>query len=362
LLSGILTICRILIAASKKQMRKGISILICSHNGAKNLQLTLEHIARQQIAAELSWEVLLIDNASTDGTAEKAAGIWAKLSVPVSFRIVKEPRPGKNNAIDTGLALAKYAYVLVCDDDNWLSYNYLQIAFDIMESNDQIGILGGQGVPAFETTPPAWFDKYTNYYAVGGQNTESGEIVGAKGFLWGAGSVIRRSAYKKLTHIGFKRILTYERFPDIARGEDIELCLAIRLAGYKLWYDERLVFKHFIGKEKLTWNYLTRLVKEGNIMVPVIGMYKSVLRGLYTHVLPAENAGLKRALTQLSSWSFLSSLIYITFRRNSEGNKEYLKRMEVVCLTRGYVLVGRQYSQFLTGIINLKNKLALDKN
>ena len=42
-------------------------------------------------------------------------------------------------------------------------------------------------------------------------------------------------------------------------GEDVELGDALQLAGYQLWYDDRLRLKHFMFKERLTWPYLLRI-------------------------------------------------------------------------------------------------------
>jgi glycosyltransferase involved in cell wall biosynthesis len=47
----------------------GLSVIICCHNGASRLFATLSHLKAQQIANR-QWEVLLVDNASTDGSGE----------------------------------------------------------------------------------------------------------------------------------------------------------------------------------------------------------------------------------------------------------------------------------------------------
>ena len=50
----------------------GISCLICTYNGASRLAETLTCLARQVLPAGTPWEVILVDNASTDATAERA--------------------------------------------------------------------------------------------------------------------------------------------------------------------------------------------------------------------------------------------------------------------------------------------------
>lgn len=55
-------------------MPLGVSVVIPSYNGADRLPATLAHIAAQRVPPGLEWEVVLVDNASSDGTAEAARG------------------------------------------------------------------------------------------------------------------------------------------------------------------------------------------------------------------------------------------------------------------------------------------------
>ena len=47
----------------------GVSIVICCHNSAKLLPRTLEHLRAQEVDSTIPWEVIVVDNASTDNTA-----------------------------------------------------------------------------------------------------------------------------------------------------------------------------------------------------------------------------------------------------------------------------------------------------
>jgi hypothetical protein len=157
------------------------------------------------------------------------------------------------------------------DDDNWLHHDYVETAYHIMEGNKQIGVLGGIGMPVLEVDAPAWFEKYKLAYAAGKQANQTGEIKDY-GFLYGAGAVIRKSAWLNVLQAGFQSILTDRRGSDLLCGGDVELENAMRLANYKLWYDERLTFKHFIPKERLNWDFILRSTKgsgESDISVAV---------------------------------------------------------------------------------------------
>ena len=77
---------------------QGVSIIICCHNGAERLPETIRHIARQRVPAHIPWELLIIDNGSTDDTALVARKEWQKHRVDTYIRIVRESTLGLSYA------------------------------------------------------------------------------------------------------------------------------------------------------------------------------------------------------------------------------------------------------------------------
>ncbi|MCC2547909.1 glycosyltransferase family 2 protein [Hymenobacter sp. BT175] len=236
----------------------GVTLLICTHNGAARLPDTLRHVAAQQVPAGVPWEVLIVSNASKDNTVEAATTLGRELPVPC--RVLDEPVAGKENALIRGFNEARYEFIVIVDDDNWLAPNYVGLVFEIMSAHPEIGILGAHAEGAFEITPPKWFEEFRAVYAVGPQNNgKSGPLPDHEGYLYGAGSVVRKSGWLKLLDHDFRFTTSTKRGKIIVSGEDVELGDALQLAGYKLWYDDRLRLKHFMFKERLTWHYLMRI-------------------------------------------------------------------------------------------------------
>lgn len=233
----------------------GISIVICSYNGKKNLSPTLEHIAAQKNIESIPVELLLIDNASTDNTSAFAAEKWKELNSNLSFRIISEPKSGKAYASRTGFDAAKFAFILVCDDDNWLCDSYVKKAYDIMVADSSIGALGGKGVPAFEAQKPEWFDRHEILFAIGEQGN-NGNIVGKQN-LWGAGMIFKKEIWNKLNALDYKFFLNEQRKGNANwGGDDSELCEMIRMFGYKLWVDNSLTFQHYMPANRMTAEYV----------------------------------------------------------------------------------------------------------
>ncbi len=238
----------------------GISVIVCTHNGAQRLPATLNHIVELQ--SNLPWELIVVDNASTDDTTSVCDNILANQSRFTNWKLVEEKKPGLNSARLRGLREAQFEYVLFCDDDNGLSENYLILGQEIISANPQIGALGGCGIPQFETGKPAWFDKYSHSFAVGPQAAEDGKLSGLAAELYGAGTFFRKEPLLGFFYKGFSTVMSDRKGKTLASGGDVEWCYLIQLAGYELWYDHRLTFLHSMPEGRMQWSYYLRL-KQG---------------------------------------------------------------------------------------------------
>ncbi|MCS7029616.1 MAG: glycosyltransferase [Bacteroidia bacterium] len=237
-------------------MQQGISVVICCYNSENKLPTTLKHLSEQDFSG--AWEIIVIDNGSTDSTSYVAQNVWKQLNSPTPIRVIYEPQLGLNFARHCGILNAQYEYIIFCDDDNWLAPDYLSIVYQNFQQMPDVGAMGGQSEGIFEEPPPPWLLKYIGGYAIGKQATRSG-IVDQRRFIWGAGMAVRASVLKKIYNQGFHSILSDRKGNTLSAGGDGELCELIMQAGYHLYYDEKLNFKHFITKNRLSWSYVCKL-------------------------------------------------------------------------------------------------------
>jgi glycosyltransferase involved in cell wall biosynthesis len=205
-------------------------------------------------------ELILVDNNSSDDSNEIAKKTL-KDTQTLPWKIVYEPTPGLANARMCGIANSRYPYILFCDDDNWLALDYLQLALPILENDKHIAVLGGKGEAVSDIEIPDWFEEVQNCYAVGPQFPQSGEVKVQRNMVYGAGMVMRRSAFESIQAAGFRFFALGRTAGNLSSGEDSELCLAFRIAGYKIWYEEKMTFKHYISPDRLTPAYCDKLKK-----------------------------------------------------------------------------------------------------
>src|SRR5690606_30349950 len=260
-------------------MKPGVSVIICCYNSAKRLPETLRHLALQKVPSDIPWEVIVVNNASTDDTVHVAEQEWSQYNLSIPFRIVDQPKPGLSNARDKGFEVAAYEYCLFCDDDNWLQSDYVRIAFETMESDPMIGAAGGQGEPVFEGGKPGWFKDGVWGYAIGEQMPESGYVDLNRGYLYGAGLIVNKKKWENLK-LPFETMLCGDRTGmKLQSGGDTELCFIMIVNGYMLFYNEDLKFKHFIEKERLDISYYKKLCQGFGQANAILSPYKYFLNG-----------------------------------------------------------------------------------
>ena len=262
-----------------RRAARGVSVVVCCHNSAAIVSETMRHLARQEVPSGIPWEVVVVDNASTDATGQVARDAWSRSGGHDDFRIVTEMEKGLVVARNTGIQEASFEHVLFCDDDNRLATDYVRRVWELFDDHPEVGVVGGRGEPAFESGMPDWFGRYPQYFATGPQAQGSGDVTDRKGFVYGAGFALRRSTWMRILEQGFESPLhAYDR-----GSNDIEVCYLMRLAGARIWYDEHLRFRHYLPDRRLDWTSFLDLVENAHLT--------GVFMAAYRHVLDAAAAG-----------------------------------------------------------------------
>lgn len=226
--------------------------MVCTHNGANRISNCLSSLVSQENPPE--YEILVVDNASSDGTGEMVR-TYLDSSFPSGvWNIIQEMEPGLLYARLAGLRVARYEWVLFCDDDNVLFSDFLFQSQQVLSKNSKIGVLGSHGIPEFLGPKPDWFDQYASSYAVGSQlrgNEEGRQLV----YVYGACSIYRKKPLLNLFEKGFKPVLSGRKGKEMSAGDDVEWCWLMQLLRHKVAYSPKLRFYHQLPCSRLTWEY-----------------------------------------------------------------------------------------------------------
>ncbi len=302
----------------------GFSIIICTYNGEKRLRQTLASISALEIGG-IDIEVIVVNNNSTDNTKNFVEEWILSLNKKFTANLIFEPNPGLSFARKSGIDASNYDWLLFCDDDNWLASDYLNKAAEILKRNPNIGALAGRGNPESDTEFPYWFYPNMGSYATGILSLNSGDV-SHKGSVWGASTIFRKDILLEVFNSGFESLLHDRKGNTLSSGGDDEMCRWILLAGYKLWYDEELIFTHFIPKERLTKDYLERLLKGFSETFPVINKYQAIVHF-------NSYSGIKRFI--LSFFYLIKGLLYFPLSRglSSQNFRNYSACVPFIGLT-----------------------------
>lgn len=230
------------------------------------------HLAALRLPPEHDVEVILVNNLSTDNTVQLARAAWASLESAVELKIVNEDHPGLSFARNKGIETAEYDFLVFCDDDNRLDADYLLAASSILHRHAEIGALGGLGIPDYESIPDYWRRDFY-IYGSGPQSTTNGKAP----YLHGAGVILRKEVLLRLEKAGFRFLLSDRKGDRLSSGGDYELCYAVALAGYTIWYQKELTFKHFIPSDRTTWKYCRKFIRESAPSIDVLDVYRYYL-------------------------------------------------------------------------------------
>jgi len=130
-----------------------LATIICTYNRAQSLRRTLETLARAELPADAQWEVIVVDNRSTDNTEAVCREFEGKL--PIHYCV--EPHPGKSSALNTGIRLAKADLLLFTDDDVDVDRLWIKSFADAAARMQETPFFAGRIFAQLQGSPPRWF-------------------------------------------------------------------------------------------------------------------------------------------------------------------------------------------------------------
>lgn len=229
-----------------------LSVIIPTRNHAQLVCDLLDTLA-VQAAVPFSWEVLVIDNGSTDQT-EKLTKEKAS-SLPLDIRYIYEPRPGLHNGRHRGALEARGQYLAYLDDDVLLTPAWIH-GLEKLRSGQAEAVVG-RILPKWEARPPGWLITLTR---------EPGYLslldMGPTGFYIDPAYV-----YGDNFFIPARIVFELRGFhPDSMPADQLRyrgdgeygLMMKFKAAGLRAWYEPRATVYHRIPPARMSLDYLCR--------------------------------------------------------------------------------------------------------
>lgn len=232
------------------------TVLICTYNRATLLSETLDSLARCETNG-LTWDVLVVDNNSTDDTRQVVTSRSA--SYPVALGYLFEPRQGKSNALNTGLAATDAAVIAFTDDDVRVDEDWVEASCRPLLANPAIDYTGGPVLPIWERPAPAWLDQKRadlwGTLAILDYGFDEFVFEERRRVPLGANMAVRRSLIERVG--GFDPELG-RRGSSLLGQEQAEFFCRSREAGARGLYVPAMALQHHVPARRLTQSYFRR--------------------------------------------------------------------------------------------------------
>jgi GT2 family glycosyltransferase len=129
-----------------------ISVVVSTYNRADRLPAAITSLLTQ--VGAVGYEVIVVDNNSSDDTAEVVRQIAARAGGLVRYSF--EPRQGLSHGRNTGIALARAPIVAFTDDDVRVSSDWIVQLKRAFDEHPDAGYVGGRVLPEWTAPPPPW--------------------------------------------------------------------------------------------------------------------------------------------------------------------------------------------------------------
>ena len=226
-----------------------VTVLIATRDRAELLARTLESLAGQRTAAQ--WEVIVVDNGSTDSTAQVLADFAPRLPLTSIYF----PVPGKNRALNRGINIARGSLALFTDDDIDLLPNWIESLFRASQGFADDSVFCGPIVPRFELEPPDWMRRhwfagvaFADFRPDQGEGPLVGKRLPCGGNLGIRLSILQKYAYREDIGPGGT---------DFAMGSELELLVRLTADGYRSIFVPGAGVAHHVGRRQLAnrWQF-----------------------------------------------------------------------------------------------------------
>jgi glycosyltransferase involved in cell wall biosynthesis len=258
-----------------------LTVLFATRNRADILRDVLEEYCHLQPPSS-GWKLVVVDNGSTDHTAEVIASFVDRL--PLHFMV--EPRLGKNFALNTGLELVEGDLTALTDDDAFPHTDWLLQLRKAADDHPAYSMFGGTIVARWEVPPPSWIQwlDVGPIFTITPPSMKEGELTFVA-LVQGPNMAIRASVFQ--SGIRFDTCIG-PRGSSYPMGSETEMLLRLSRQGHKAWHVQGAVVEHFVRKEQLnkTW-ILQRAIRYGRgwyRMAPASKLWVGVPRHLFVNI------------------------------------------------------------------------------
>ena len=249
-----------------------VSVVVGSYNRCESLCETLQALKAQRLRDELTLEIIVVDNNSTDQTkqvieASARASRWP-------LRYMFEPQQGVSHARNRGIQESHGEIIAFTDDDVLPEPNWVQTLYDALVTHNADWV-GGKALPLWLRSPSRWLlnDKLKREVWPLLSLLDCGDdalvLDGRHGNVIGANMAIRRQLFEE---VGWFNLALGPKGLTLMKGEESELIARCLRAGKRVMYIPQAVVRHKVAIDRMGMGYLRRRTFYGSLYLALMSV------------------------------------------------------------------------------------------
>jgi len=236
------------VSAVQKHVRpRAVSVVVSTHNRQEDLRAALGTLLRQ--TDDVPYEVIIVDNNSTDDTRRVVESAMAGSPVPLKYLF--EPQQGVSYGRNTGIRHAEAPIIAFTDDDCRAAPDWVASIVRAFDRYPEVDCIGGRVVPTWPAEVPSWFTgRQASPLAICEHGDEDFPVDAnhAATCLLTANLACRRTTFEKAGLFS----------TDFPRGQDRELQLRMWRRGCRGMYVPGVVVTVPVPADRLKKPYFRR--------------------------------------------------------------------------------------------------------
>ncbi len=227
-----------------------VTLILCTYNRAELLGAAIECLL-QQADDSPRYEVVLVDNNSSDHTRRVIERCSRASSTTTRVRYVFEPRQGLSHARNAGILAAQSSLLAFTDDDVRIAPDWVKVIKRTFDAHPDVDSLGGRILPVWPAPPPSWLTSlhWVGPLALQDYGDEPFTVDALRPLcLAGANFAFRKDVFDRVGPFA----------PEFTRSEDTELMVRLWRSGAKARYVPEMKAYAAVQPERLTKAYHRR--------------------------------------------------------------------------------------------------------
>ncbi len=241
-----------------------LSVIICTFNRAWSLRRTLRSFCNSQLLNTTDWELLVVDNHSTDETP----AVVKQFTDSLPIRYVVEPKQGLSQARNRGIGEAKGQLLLFTDDDVEIAANWLAAYQQAAIRHPDAVYFAGRILPRWESEPPGWLARnsvnvlrgVTVHFDLG--DIERPLAHNSHESPFGANMGFRAGVFHDTDGARFPVDVGTCGYDELLRGDETAVFDNLQQRGEKGIYVPSALLHHCLPAERMTRSYVRRWFRD----------------------------------------------------------------------------------------------------